>query len=143
MHDLHGWWLSTVFLLMSTGGTLLYLHGKTENEVKMAKGIMDALLALWSVGSILALMPKAGIRTIDIRIAIQELPAWLSVSLIAVVLLLVSSKIAIAIVEARLAQRKVREEIRRRLAAMDTTNTVPFTPKRERPSRLEHARPLR
>ena len=126
MRDLHVWWLSTVFLLTSTGGTLLYLHGKTENEVKLAKGIMDALLAVWSVGSILALAPKAGFRTLDVRIAIQDLPFWLSASLIAVLLLLVSSKIAIALVEARLAQRKVREEVRRRLSAADTTNTVMF-----------------
>ncbi len=137
MRDLHYWWLSTVFLLTSTGGTLLYLHGKTENQVKLAKGVMDALLAVWSVGSILALAPKAGIRTLDIRIAIQELPFWLSVSLIAVVLVLVSSKIAIALVEARLAQRKVKEELCRRLSSGDITNTVFFTPKRDCTSRLE------
>lgn len=136
LRDLHDWWLSTVFLLTSTGGTLLFLHGKTENQVKMAKSIMDAPLAVWSVGRILALAPKAGFRTLDIRIAIQELPLWLSVSLIAVVLVLVSSKIAVALVEARLAQRKVKEELCRASSPADATNTVVFMPGRNRTSRF-------
>ena len=128
MHDGRYWWLSTGFLLLSTGGTLLYLQGRSENQVKLAKSVIDACLALWSIGSILALAPKPGPHGFDLKIAMEVLPIWLSRSLIAAVLLLVSSKVAVAIVEARLARRKVMEDWRRRALPTHDRNVVAFAP---------------
>ena len=131
MHDGRYWWLSIGFLLLSTFGTWRYLHEKSENEVKLAKGVTDALLGVWSIGSILVLAPRPGLHCFDIKIAIAALPEGLSLALLGAVLLLVSSKIAVAIVEARLARRRVREEAARRMASPHVGNTVLLMPRRQ------------
>jgi hypothetical protein len=108
MHGFQTLWVYGPVLLCAVSGALLHFRGKSEAELKLQKAVLDGLLAMWTLGSVLALAPRSGAQSFDVKHALQSLPMWLSLLLIVVLLVLVAAKIVIAANEFSLARRQVR-----------------------------------